>query len=318
MALPAEEVTMGDTRDKIEYRKDATADCKPDMLQQEAAGGMEKHTQTEVENRQNAKNQKSGITGEFGKPELYDGTPGKTTKNTNGQVDSITYADGKSNKFQYDAGGKLARVINSDGTSWAHEEGLWFKYDKSGERVDHFDGKMYVTKYGEIVQKDGEHVVNVTHRNGKTEGVQKDADGTRTVTNPDHSEISKVGGRVDRVKYPDGDYSHFEYDNKGKLNRIKNADDTTWSRDGDSWVKAGKDGKPIERYEGNFSVGPDGSVVQKNHDGSWVKTRTLDGDEETICKYPDGTSSVTDKSGYRVEFDKSGHIINVQQGGDKV
>jgi len=251
----------------------------------------------------------SGVSGDFGKPVICEQPVGVTTLDTQGRVNSITYANGKSNTFEYDSAGKLSKVTSSDGASWRREEGLWFNYDKDGNRVDHLDGKMYVTKYGEIVQKDGEGYIKVVQRDGAVHGIRKFGDGSKTTYNSDGSEINKEdSGQVHRVKYPNGDSNTFEYDGKGALSKVTSGDDSTWTRENDTWVKRDKDGKFVDRFDGTFNVTGNGDLVQKNGD-IWVKTTSLNGDVKTVVKYGDNTTGVIASDNSKVTTDGAGHVI---------
>jgi len=292
-------------------------ESRRDGVRQESLGGMDDLSRKRVEETQRLKRgERSGVSGLLGKPVLCDESCGVTTRDTFGRVDSITYPKGESNKFEYDTQGKLTKVTSSDHTSWRREEGLWFKYDKDGDRVDNFSGDMYVTKYGELVQKDGDRYVKVIHRNGDVEATRKNGDGTTTVTNPDGSQVeTEPPGRVTRVIYPGGKWSDFEYDENHKLKGVKSSDDTTWERQDGVWLKYDKERKPIDDV-GAITVEKNGDVVERAGDFK-IKTTRRNGDVEIVENYPSKTKQIVHPDGSGITTDKPGHVLEVKYPGGK-
>jgi len=218
--------------------------------------------------------------------------------NADGQVSCVRYPDGHQIRFDYASGGQLNRFQYSDGSAWKRQGQAWMLYDK--------DGRITAERMRQArieVGKQGSFVV-------------EQADGSRTFTRPDGAIVSQRAngsliernrnGRLTKVRYPDGKSREFAYGPGGELNQCRNADGSTWKKDGEDWRLFDQQGVPrgdsqakhqirvdqqgdfiFEHANGNRTITrPDGSVVSENTDGSWLEHNRAS--QVTRIRYPDG------------------------------
>ncbi len=85
-----------------------------------------------------------------------------------GEVTSVTYPNGSTNKIQYDADGFPKQIDSSNGSKLVNEGDHWTEY-KNGKKVGTVDGGFEVREDGSIVSVDSKGNRTTTHRDGSVE-----------------------------------------------------------------------------------------------------------------------------------------------------
>lgn len=63
----------------------------------------------------------------------------------------IRYPNGTTNRIEYDKAGDPSRITDQNGNSWVKDGDKWTQRDKNGKQIDSLDGRIHVTKEGDIV-----------------------------------------------------------------------------------------------------------------------------------------------------------------------
>jgi YD repeat-containing protein len=121
---------------------------------------------------------------------------------------------------------------------------------------------------------------------------------------PDRHEykINRAGGdplgEPESITYGDGNQVKFDRDENGNLIQVSDtASGVTFTKSGDGWIIAGKDGTQTF-VKGEMSVNSeDGSIVLKMENGT------------TITTYADGRSTITDEKGDLVGMGNPGNRV---------
>lgn len=172
-------------------------------------------------------------------------------------------AAGARRGYGYANDGKLASIVDPDGSVWRSNDGKNWRNEKTRQ-----------SRSGEIaVAEDGSQTV----KNGRGETNTFKIDG---------SQISRdAAGNVVAIKNLAGEERRFSYTD-GKLSAIKEPDGTAWSsKDGKTWTQDGT--RNSARVD--ISVDADGSVREKYPAGKEVVKRT------------DGWSEIKDGNATRFE-----------------
>lgn len=158
-------------------------------------------------------------------------------------------ASGARRGYGYDKDGKLASIVEPDGSVWRSSDGKNWQNEKTRQN-----------RSGEIaVAQDGAQTV-------------KNSRGETTTFKMDGSTVSRdKDGNVTSIKNKDGEERRFTYDANKKLSGIQEPDGSVWrTKDGKTWQQEGS--KNAARVE--ISVDNDGTVREKYPGGKEVAKRT--------------------------------------------
>lgn len=86
----------------------------------------------------------------------------------NGEVTSVTYPNGATNKIQYDADGFPKQIDSSNGSTLVKDGDHWTEY-KNGKKVGQVDAEFEVRDDGSIVSADSKGKRTTTHRDGSVD-----------------------------------------------------------------------------------------------------------------------------------------------------
>ncbi|HEY9787473.1 MAG TPA: hypothetical protein V6D17_18940 [Candidatus Obscuribacterales bacterium] len=230
------------------------------------------------------------------------------------RVKKITYPNGNTTEIEYDEKGGLKRIIyttDENVETWQKANGAWKRYDKDHKEIP-LDAKekgldFEVAPNGDVI---------ATMRDGST--IKQNTDGSAV-------EAHKINGKdcVTKVRYPDGTYSEYEYDEKGRLTKASTADGSLERQKDGSWKHYDADHNEIKEPPGDLVdvkdvvVSPEGDTTlvdsngrmrRQNHDGSKVETENHDGKQNvTKVVHPDGSTEdlVYDVNGELEEWTSS-------------
>lgn len=85
-----------------------------------------------------------------------------------GEVTSVTYPNGATNKIQYDSDGSPKQIDHSNGSKLVKEGDHWTEY-RNGKKVGQVDAAIEVKDDGSIVTVDSKGKRTTTHRDGSVE-----------------------------------------------------------------------------------------------------------------------------------------------------
>ena len=187
----------------------------------------------------------------------------------------IQYADGTCRRFQYDAEGRLNRLIDKDSSTWKTSDGLrWFQYGVDGLKTgDVWFGKITVDSSGAYAKENGankERVIEepygatITESSDGNKLIQnpdgtvliEKPDGSRFYTTADGTHISETptgykalkpygaeievdeNRRITKITYPDRTVRIFKYEAAGSLIEISDRDGSVWKQGtGGGWLQ---------------------------------------------------------------------------------
>lgn len=183
------------------------------------------------------------------------------TQDINNHTTSIQYANGETRSFGYDKDGQLNKVTDTNGKTYTFQEGRWVGADgkpaqMSNIRVEENGDFSFINKDGQNITPHLDRTSDVENANGSR--MHRDADGHVT-------EVTSSNGKVTRK---------FEYNDKGQLNSITEADGTVVTR--------GADGKWSDGRT-DVTLSNDGTLQYTNKDGHIVLAGT-DGQTRTSSK----------------------------------
>jgi hypothetical protein len=190
-------------------------------------------------------------------------------KNTQGDVSKVTYPNGETKEFEYDAKHHLTKI--------KYKNGDYYEKDKNDNWNLH--SKHATDSLGQAnirVEKDGTLVFH-------------SQDGNRTmITRPD-GRIGSVereqGQQVKKVDYPGGDSKQFEHDKDG-LSKVTEKNGNTWQKDSDgSWNQYDKKGTATGGKMGKIDIDELGDLTMTSVDG---KSETLILPNGTIYRKANG------------------------------
>ncbi|HNB21011.1 MAG TPA: hypothetical protein PKZ32_01250 [Candidatus Melainabacteria bacterium] len=158
-------------------------------------------------------------------------------------------ASGAKRGYGYDKDGRLASVVESDGSVWRSSDGKNWHNEKTRQN-----------RSGEIsVAQDGAQTV-------------KNSRGETTTFKMDGSTVSRdKDGNVTAVRNKDGEERRFTYDANKKLSGVQEPDGSVWrTKDGKNWQQDGT--KNAAKLE--IAVDSDGTVREKYSNAKEVAKRT--------------------------------------------
>lgn len=201
------------------------------------------------------------------------------------RVTRIEKPDGKKVDLEYDKKGDLSKVKLPDEGQWKKEDGVWSRYDKSGEKIDTLDGEISVSSDGDLA----------LHDNTTGETQVSHADGSRTVVHKDQSQMTKDSdGKVTSITHPDGKTAKLHYDENGELNKMNLPDGGQWNKTEDGWTRTDKNGKVIDQLDGQIAVSDEGDLALMDNNGE-TQISHLDGSR--TVQHADQSQMTTDKDG---------------------
>lgn len=223
------------------------------------------------------------------------------------RVTDVTYPDNSTTHVEYDKAGKPMTVRESEEVLWQRRGEEWVKLNKDGVVTEKFKGEIEVSPEGEVTKAARDGSFGEWKRpGGETVTTRAGKDGRLYQVNSDSA------GNVTDVSYPDKQRAHIEYEG-GQVSSIAYSDKSSWTKDGDVWVKKDAEGKEVVRFEGDISSDKDGTIRIASKDGKYVESQSPDGAAQhlrdgtfvnresngdvTCVRYPDG------KSAY-IDFDK--------------
>lgn len=199
----------------------------------------------------------------------------KVEKNADGDVTKVTYPNGDTKEFEYDAKHQLTKFKYKNGDYYAKDgNDNWVLHSK---HASDSLGKatIRVEKDGTLVfwSQDGNHGM---------------------ITRPD-GRIGKVeleNGRVKEIDYPGPDRREFEYDKDG-LSKVKEKDGSYWQKgDGGTWTLHDPNGKPTGATMGKIEIDETGDLTMTSVDG---KKETIIMPNGTIYRKENGRVSRIEK-----------------------
>ncbi len=210
------------------------------------------------------------VRGVDGSETIIEPGKGQMTTNLKGEVTSVTYPDGTTNKIEYDENGNVTRIEARDGSTIEREGERW-KITKDGETT-FLDGDINVTKEGDIYSVADDGSIQIRHR-----------DGSETVTHPDQSQVCTNSERkvTSITRAPDLKTTTIEYGRDGEPRLIKNPDGTNWLKQGPNWNRYDRKGNRVEQHKGDIEVAESGDISMKKSDGSAV-VHHLDGTKTEV------------------------------------
>ncbi len=232
------------------------------------------------------------------------------TRSRDGLVLGITHPNGRSDTMEYDEHRNLRRVILPDRGEWLKTDKGWLRRDANGLPVEVVDGEISVRDNGDIVLYDfktGE--TDTTHLNGSI-----------SIGNADGSQMTvDFKGRVLAVTRPDGKWAVCEYDDTGRLMKVR-LDIGDWHRVDLAWERLDEQGNVVDRLDGDMTVTADGDVVLRDRAG-FAEISHLDGsltlanpDGSRLTKSADGkVIAITHPNGGcdSIEYDSAGQVQRI-------
>lgn len=233
-------------------------------------------------------------------------------KNERGEVTQAWDKNGAWRRFERDAQGRVARVVDSNGTEWTRSaDGRTMQLRGSQDKfpIDQLvvgnDGSFSFQSGTERLRNNVDGSVSRLDGQGR-ERLRGNTDGSQLM----FDEQGRVIGTLD----PAGKRRGYTYAN-GILTGILEPDGSVWkSTDATNWQKAGSP----ERRTGLVTVGTDGSQTVRTQRGEET-TFKLDG--STVSRDKDGrVTSVKDADGKmrRFEYNQQGTVVTVREPDGKV
>lgn len=140
-----------------------------------------------------------------------------------GELISLTSADGKTSRFQYDSAGRPTVMELPGGNS---RSTLQYRSDGVPESLTLADGKAYQYEFSTTGR-----LLNWTDPLGRTFALEYSNVGDLLrMTGPEEQRVSyeyDKGGRVVSERLNNGEVRRFHYDDRGRLIEVSNADNTT-------------------------------------------------------------------------------------------
>ncbi len=222
----------------------------------------------------------------------------KVDKGADGNVNKITYANGRSEQFEYDSTGNINRITETPANGGApvvykaDDKGNWGPMKPDGS-IDTSAGNHnpVVTADGHYAYQSKDGKWNVVDDRGNASApagdftytqhsLKLDASGNPIPGQKQDSQITvNSSSEVTQVKYPDGSASKFTYDSADptKLTSVVRADasgnESEFVKNADGkWVAADKDHKPTDKAAkfSDISVDSSGNVSVKGSDGNTI------------------------------------------------
>ncbi|MBS1956377.1 MAG: hypothetical protein JST89_19475 [Cyanobacteria bacterium SZAS-4] len=241
-------------------------------------------------------------------------------RSNDGLIQAMVMPDGKIQRFEYSADGKLTGVIDGSGKSYTIDQttGKSKYYDEANEQWVTTPGKF------SLDQKTG--AITITNDNGTREVHQVDGSIVKYNDNQKDKDgnplVVEVGFAYDPTNKNSRGTMKFDYDKDGNLTSVRDQQGATWTKNADNkWQsdKVGADGKPIVS-DADFSVDNQGAVTIRHKNSR--ETYHADGSKEKVTMVGDPVTStvdvITDRAGHLTEIKGSnGSNIKVTYNGDK-
>lgn len=222
----------------------------------------------------------------------------KVDHGADGNVNKITYANGRSEQFEYDSTGNINRITETPANGGAptvykaDDKGNWGPMKPDGT-IDTSAGahNPVVTADGQYAFQNNDGKWNVVDSHGNAtapsgdftytqHSLKLDSSGNPIPGQKQDSQITvNSSSEVTQVTYPDGSASKFTYDatDPTKLTSVVRADnagnESEFVKNADGkWVAADKDHKPTDKAAkfSDISVDSSGNVSVKGGDGNTI------------------------------------------------
>ncbi len=171
-------------------------------------------------------------------------------KNDRGIVSEVRYPDGQVRRFEYNAEGRVTRMIDR-GVTWSSQDGQNWRNESNSET---WQGQLQIGEDGiyRQVSASGRQKVH------KTDGAVIETD---------------TEGRATRITAANGKIREFEYGAEGNLTRMRDGEGNYWgTTDGTTWVSE----RTRQSWSGSVTVAPDGTYEERRQNGARV-VGTTDG-----------------------------------------
>ncbi len=208
-----------------------------------------------------------------------------------GRVTEVTYPDGKSRQFGYDAKtGDLNRIVQPDGQVNILKDGKWVV-----DSAISIPGRPLADANLKNPKVNPDGTFTYEQNNGSKVAVAKD--GATELTTKDGAVMkSGADGKVTEVRYPNGDTRTFTYGHDGNVK--------TYTENGKTYEvrELGEVYGPDGKFTGmkNPKIGRDGAFTVQDAEGGFATT------------YLDGRSSLAKKDGSFVNKDVEGRVTDIQ------
>lgn len=245
-----------------------------DLIPLETADGIEyRNAKSEVSERLNSSTGDREFLEEGRRKSAIDGDGTKRRYDADERLMAARTPDGRTRDFQYDLDGKLAKISDSDGTSFSRDkDGNWIRKDKAG-----LDTKIAKENFSGPDEK-GNIKYTLEVKNAK--GLPLEAK-TEINENLDGSSVESRNGKVTRATDVTGHAREFGYDKtSGKLNYLKTPQGDEWraeNPEATKWSKENPD-KTKTFFDGTMNVDGAGKLTEtflgeKNGDHRVYDTR---------------------------------------------
>lgn len=196
-------------------------------------------------------------------------------RNPQGDVSKVTYPNGDTKEFEYDAKHHVNKI--------KYKNGDYYERDNNNEWTLHSrhatdslgQAAVHVEKDGTLVfhSQDGEHTM-LTRPDGKIGTVEREQ------------------GQVKKVDYPGGDTKQFEHDKDG-LSKVTEKNGSYWQKDIDgSWKQYDTKGTATGGKMSKIDIDELGDLTMISSDG---KAETIYRPDGTIYRKQDGRVSHIEK-----------------------
>jgi YD repeat-containing protein len=196
-------------------------------------------------------------------------------KNPDGDVTKVTYPNGDTKAFEYDANHHLTKIKYKNGDYYEKDKNDNWNLHSKHATDSLGQATIRVDREGTLIfhSQDGSRVM-ITRPDGKIGSVELEQ------------------GWVTKVDYPAGDIKQFEYDNDG-LTKVKEKNGTYWQKETDgNWKLYDRGGSPTGARMGTIEIEENGDLTMKSVDG---KNETITLPNGTVYRKADGRVTHIDK-----------------------